>query len=114
MSCESTVAKACTRQGSTRNLSVGFADGSVITGDWTCYLQVRVKSTNELTTIDRAVSTLNGDSTKFITTLTAAETGALTVGTTYIVALEMQNSSTGETMEGLLELDIEKQWVVRP
>jgi hypothetical protein len=72
-----------------------------------------VKSTAELTGIDREMVTKNGDDTRFITTLTAAETGALQEGV-YMVAMEMSNMVTGEVIEGLLELTITKQWVVRP
>lgn len=102
----------CIPQGDTYDLSYGVTGATDLT-DWTCYLQVTNKVTGQLTAIDREVVTLNDDNSRFLTTLTSAETGALALGT-YVVGAQMTNTITGESGEILLELTITKQWVNRP
>ena len=111
MNCRSN-AKAETRQGNTRNIAVDFEDGTVISNDWRCFIQVRHKSTGNLTSIDREVINKNSDMTSFITMLTATETASLSEGD-YVIGVQVENSVTGEVIEDIMELKITKQWVIK-
>lgn len=99
-------------QGSTISYSAGFLDGSAISGDWACHIQVRERSTRSLTTVDRQVVDKNVEGTRFLTTVTAAETSALKPGS-YVVGMEMYNTVTGEVIEKIELLEVTEQWVIR-
>lgn len=91
------------------SLDVGFKfDDSRDLTDFTCQLQVR-DSGDAITGIDRAIATMNADSTTFIARITPAETGALAVGT-YTLSGQLLNVTTSESLELPATLIIAKQY----
>ena len=71
-----------------------------------CRLKVVTFNGKEDTTIDRAVSTLSGDSKSFLINITPTETLTLTAGTVYSVIAELSNSSIGYARQMDFELKI--------
>lgn len=93
----------------TRNF--GLDGGGVLT-NWACKVQLRDAETKELI-IDRTITTTNQANTEFVVTLTGADTtiGDNSKDKDYVLAAELTNSTTSETVEGSCGLTIVPEWV---
>lgn len=68
--------------------NVALLDGATILPPWSCKIKVAG------TAIDRAVTDRTDDNKAFIAALTPTETDTLTAGSQYVVAVEIENTTT--------------------
>lgn len=81
--------------------------------DWTCYIQLRNKSTREIAgSVDREVTTKNIAQDAFVITLTETETD-IPKGE-YVLGVEFRNSVTSQKIEdpdNIVYIEVKEGWV---
>lgn len=98
------------RRGSSVDLKYSIKNVADLS-DWVFKLQVRSLTTGNLAGVDRFVNTLIENNSKLLVTLTKEETAALRVGSTYVVGLQFDNPTTGQSEESELNILVTQDYV---